>query len=790
MQEGAPAKATEYQVSVRRLVEFILRTGNLSVGGSLPRKLRAQEGSRAHRKLQKSRPFGYEAEVALSHIVPSDPVQLEIIGRIDGVWKREAGKGTLLEEIKSVLPTWDYNADPLHWAQIKIYAWIYCQKEGLDELELQLTYFNLDTEEVTIFREKYSRTTLAEFAEAVVNEYLGWIHDYDHWLKLRNRSVEALRFPYSNFRKGQRDLCSAVYKAVLNKGTLFIEAPTGTGKTMSVLFPTIKALPTKHSDRIFFLTAKNTTQQLAQKALADMAAAGLRFRTITLSAKEKVCTIDGKRCDVMDCPMARGYFDRRKPAIQEALHLEHLDREAIDKIAQRHQVCPHELSLDISEWVDAVICDYNYAFDPSAQLKRHFSESSFKNVLLVDEAHNLVDRAREMFSAELASAQFADAKAEVTSSASLKNTFTTLDKAFNNLIVSAEPTTVLNELPSAFLKALEKFVENAETYFAEIHGKPVPEALLDCYFSVGSFLQIAELFDIRYRAIIENSDNGTRIRLLCLDPSSLLHKALERAEAAVFFSATLTPLDYFRSALGGEPADLAYKLQSPFPPENLEVLVASNIKTSFKHRTASIEEVCGSIAAFVNARTGNYLVFFPSYAYLNEVLPGVQALASHAEFIVQTSSMADSERESFLNAFRAQRDKTIVGFAVMGGIFGEGIDLMGDRLIGVAVVGLGLPQLGLERNLIRNHFDSQGVDGFDYAYLFPGLNRVFQAAGRLIRSETDRGAVLLVDSRFTEDRVSRLLPRWWNVIHCPDEQSLKKELQRFWSDPTPQGSSA
>ncbi len=769
---------TEYQVSVRRLVEFILRTGNLGAGSHMPRKLRAQEGSRAHRKLQKSRPFGYEPEVPLSHLIPSGEVQLEIAGRIDGVWKRE--KGILLEEIKSVISTWDYTADPLHWAQIKIYGWIFCQKKALEEIELQLSYFNLETEQVTIFREKFSLAGLTEFAGAVVHEYLEWIHDYDRWLKLRNRSVDALKFPYASFRTGQRNLCSAVYKTVLNSRTLFVEAPTGTGKTISVLFPTIKTLPAKHSDRIFFLTAKNTTQQLAQKALADMAEAGLRFRSITLSAKDKVCSIDGKRCDLLDCPFAQGYFDRRKPAIKEALQQEQLTRESIDTIAQRHQVCPHELSLDISEWVDAVICDYNYAFDPSAQLKRHFGENGGKNVLLIDEAHNLVDRAREMFSAELNSTQFASAKLN-TSSAPLKKAFTTIETAFRKLTEGSEATSVLDELPSAFLKALEKFVESAENYFAELNGKPIPESLLDCYFNAGSFLQIAELFDARYRAIVENRSDEMTFRLLCLDPSSLLQKALERVDASIFFSATLTPLEYFRTALGGEDTDQTYKLQSPFPPDNLQVLIASSIKTSFRHRAESAQEVCRSIANFVSAQRGNYLIYFPSYAYMNEILPGVEELAGDAEFIIQTSSMADAAREAFLHAFTAQREKTVVGFAVMGGIFGEGIDLIGDRLIGVAVIGLGLPQLGLERNLIRNHFDAQGLEGFDYAYLFPGLNRVFQAAGRLIRSEKDRGAVLLVDSRFTEERVNRLLPQWWNVVPCSNELTMKAELERFWS---------
>ncbi len=778
MQEAVGVKTREYQVSVKRLVEFVLRTGDLaSSSGRMPSKVRAQEGSRAHRKLQKSRPAGYDSEIPLSHKLAGAGFTLEIAGRLDGVWTKP--EGVLLEEIKTVTSSWDYQADDLHWAQLKIYGWIFCQQQSMAEIDLQLTYFSLETEQVTPFREKLSLQILSEFTEMVTSEYLRWIANYDSWIQLRNNSIQALRFPYADFRKGQRNLCRAVYKAVLNSRNLFIEAPTGTGKTISVLFPTIKALPSVNAVKVFFLTARNTTQQLALKALSDMAGAGLQLRSITLTAKEKVCAFDGKACDVVTCPMAKGYFDRRKPAIREALHCQQITRERIAEIAQRYRVCPHELSLDISEWVDAVICDYNYAFDPRAHLKRHFGDEGGANVLLIDEAHNLVDRAREMYSAELSSAQLSSGKTGSVSSI-LKKSISAMQRELMKLVGEGEPVTVATELPGPFLRKLETFMERAEQFFAENPGVTIADPLLETYFAINAFLQISEYFGAHYRVIVERCYEDLRIRLFCLDPALCLKETLEGSAGNVFFSATLTPLEHFRIALGGSETDETFRLASPFPPENLQVLITPQIKTSFRHRTGSIDEVCQAIVTFVAGKRGNYLVYFPSYAYLGEVLPGVQLRLPEVEFIVQTSSMGDAARDLFLEGFKVQSEKRMIGFAVMGGIFGEGIDLLGDRLIGVAVIGPGLPQLCLERNLIRNHFDQNGKDGFDYAYLFPGLNRVLQAAGRLIRSEKDRGLVMLVDSRFVEQRIYSLLPEWWTLNVCADEETLRSDVQKFW----------
>jgi DNA excision repair protein ERCC-2 len=737
--------------------------------------------------VQKTRPETYQPEVSIRHDVSTPEVTMQILGRIDGVWPREGG--VLLEEIKSVTRSWDYSSDPLHWAQIKLYGWMYCIQNALDAIELQLTYFHLETEEITVFRQGFARLELEQFAEPVIAEYMEWLRDDCAWRKTRNVAIEQLVFPYGKFREGQRKLCSAIYKTVVHGGKLFVEAPTGSGKTISALFPTIKALPKTRHERVFFLTAKTTTQAMAEKAFADLRVGGLPFRSMTISAREKMCSQEGKLCDPATCPLAQGYFDRRKPAIRDGLKREQLTPEAIQEIARKHMVCPHELSLDISEWVDAIVCDYNYVFDPSACLKRHFADNTAKTVLLIDEAHNLVDRARAMFSAQLGSAQFREART-VAPVRRVRNALTKVEKQLRGLwsvdgdeSVSGREPMVHADVPEEIVKVLEKFLDSADSWFAQNSGTSCDPALLEVYFNTISFLQICESYDAQYRTIIERFGTDVQLKLYCLDPSTQLRNALERIDATVFISATLTPLDYFRSALGGGKDDEVLRLPSPFPPDNLRVLLADRITTAFRNRASSLEEVCATLQAFVSARTGNYLIYFPSYAYLNDVMNRLQVMLSDVHFVAQKPDMKTIERDEYLSQFTSQNGKTLVGFAVMGGIFGEGIDLVGERLIGVAVVGVGLPQVCLERNLMRRHFDEQGMDGFAYAYLYPGINRVLQAAGRLIRSEQDRGTILLLDARFGEARFSELLPAWWSVKRSSKPEQLRTELQKWWQTP-------
>ena len=768
-----------YTVSVRRLVEFILRTGDLGSTSRIPRRLRAWQGSREHRKIQRSRTGEYEPEVPVNHEVKADGLVLYINGRMDGVWKQE--HTTILEEIKTVSKSWSGAADPLHWAQLKIYGFIFCQQQQRDAIDLQLTYVEVETEQLSVFREKWTREGLAEFADRVIAEYLVWIKAQQAWRQLRNESIERLAFPYGNFRKGQRELAAAVYKTVSNQGKLFAEAPTGIGKTMSVLFPTMKALPKRNYERVFYLTAKTVTQGVAESALRDLHQNGLRFRSLTLCAKDKLCIGDGKRCDI-SCPLLKGYFDRLKPALREALRRDAITTADVEEIAATHRLCPHEFSLDVSEWVDAIICDYNYVFDPRAYLKRHFAEEVASSVFLVDEVHNLVERAREMFSADLNAAELRETRRQLGDDVpKCTGALRKIEKQLAERAGEADPL-VLTELPRQLLNAMEGFIEAAEAWFARSEQSVADEALLETYFRVSAFVQTSELFDARYRTIISGGAAAAQVRLFCVDPSLLLRKAFERTTAAVLFSATLSPLEYFRNALGGSGGDMMLQLASPFDRDNFEALIASNIKTNFRSRGSTFDAVCQSIRTFVTARRGNYLVYFPSYAYLNEVAERLAVFAGEFQVLAQQPKMSDAERQQFLSQFNAVPDKTLVGLAVTGGIFGEGIDLVGDRLIGAVIVSVALPQVCLERNLIRSYFDEQGMDGFEYAYIFPGMNRVAQAAGRVIRSESDRGCVLLIDARFMEDRFLNLLPQWWQIRSFDDDRELAIRLKQFWSE--------
>ncbi len=795
-----------HSVSVRDLVEFVLRTGDLAGEGEFVGAGRALEGTRGHQRVQRSRPSGYQTEVVLSCRLERERFTLQIKGRVDGIF--QAAEEIWLEEIKTVRRSWDGLADPLHWAQGKVYAAIYAQQNTLEQLEVRLTYLELDSNQVTEFRETFTRAELAAFFEATTASYLEWLEAHVQWIQERDAALRSLPFPFAAYRPGQRNLSVAVYRTVERGWKLFVEAPTGIGKTVSVLFPTLKAMAEGKTSRIFYLTAKTIGRTVAEQALADLRRSGARVRSVTLTAKEKICFNNGQPCDPRVCPFALGYYDRNKAAIRHALQREALTRPVLEEIAREHQVCPFELSLDVSLWVDVIIGDYNYAFDPRVYLRRHFGEETNDFALLVDEAHNLVERAREMFSAELDKSEVLAVKRAlrrelpvVVKTLNKLNTFLLRLRPDDDSVddgageddpleldyggrKSSRPAAnqlhVQREIPEGLLPLLRDFLQAAELWLAQNRAADYREALQNLYFQVNRLVRTAGLYDECYVTLLEVEPQRTRLRLFCLDPAKLLHEALARSHAAVLFSATLSPMPYFREILGGEAVDKTLQLASPFPAENLCLLVQDRIATHFKARASTFAVVAETIAAFVRGRVGNYLVYFPSYSYLKEVEALFRELAVDLEMVVQTPGMKEVEREVFLSAFQEARIHTLVGFAVMGGIFGEGIDLVGERLVGAVIVGVGLPQLSTERDLIRDYFQAKHGDGFEYAYTFPGMNRVLQAVGRVIRSETDRGAVLLIDARFSESRYQKLFPAWWQPVRTRSLVQLTQELTRFW----------
>jgi DNA excision repair protein ERCC-2 len=810
-----------FAVSVRDLIEFTLRRGDLGGDRTFSGPSRALAGVRGHQRIQRNRPANYQKEVPVRKELDDGGFILRIQGRIDGVL---AGPSELLlEEIKTVAGRWNREADPLHWAQAKIYAHIYSEGLGFDTISLQLTYLNLDTGELTELRENFELAELAGFFNETAGVYLDWMREEHTWRQARDSSIATLDFPYPQYRHGQREMAVAVYRTLASGGRLFLEAPTGIGKTMSVLFPAIKALGRGKLDRIFYLTARTTGRAAAEQALGELRECGLRLRSLTLTAKDKICEQEGFPCEPGACPLARGYYDRRTMAMREALRAGAITRSTLEILSRKHQVCPFELSLDLSVWVEAVVCDYNYVFDPKVYLRRHFAEGTAQCALLTDEAHNLVDRAREMFSARIDVRQIREVRRAIK--ADLPQCARSLGKfegairklgqpaacaesseesaagcgAAQDLPLFEEPAPsapasgafedgvlVYRRLPETLGPPLEHAIKHAETWLARNEPAEFRELLLELYFQLNSFARTAELCDERHVTLVRPGAAGD-VRLFCLDPSRLLREALERSGSAVFFSATLTPIEYYRSLLGGAPEDPVMQLASPFAPENLRIVVHEKIRTEYRSRGRSLDEVTEAVSGVVRECPGNYLVYFPSYQYLERVRERFELLHPSIPSMVQRPSMSDSERASFLEAFSIQENRTIVGFAVMGGIFGEGIDLIGDRLIGVIVVGVGLPQLTTERDLIREYFQETTGAGFEYAYAFPGMNRVLQAAGRVIRSEQDRGVVLLIDSRFSQQRYRNLFPSWWQTAQVNDSIELRKALRDFWGAADIQG---
>jgi DNA excision repair protein ERCC-2 len=769
-------------IGVRELVEFALRSGDLKVeftGAS-----RAADAIRLHQTIQCARPAGYTPEVAIAREVQTPDLVLAIGGRIDGVF--EGGGVPVIDEIKTSRRNPEEclrEENPLHWGQAKVYAFLYAAEHGLPQIGVQLTYARLDTGATREERRYFTLAELQPFFEEVVAHYLEWATLLTDWQRRRDDAIRGLGFPFDNYRPGQREMVDAVTQTILAGGRTFIQAATGIGKTMAVLFPAVRGIADRACAKIFYLTARTTGRLAAEKALDEMRKHGLRLKHLSLTAKEKACFNPDRACSPDECEFARGHYDRL-PAARRALFAQDAwTREAVADAARQYRVCPFEYSLDLSLWADLIVCDYNYAFDPKAYLRRFFLEQTGDYVFLVDEAHNLVDRSREMFSAELHKQPFLDLRRAVKGV--LPAVYRSLGRinawmlAARKGMEAAGAPTAERSAPEELYPLLRDFMAAAERWLEKNLDSDFREDLLDCYFESGGFLRVADQFDDAYATIYEPLAKDLRLKLFCIDPSRQMGDALNRCRSAVFFSATLTPLDYFRTMLASESAE-TLSLPSPFPAENLAVFVADRLSTYYRHRDRTKAEVARVLRRLVQPRAGNYLLFFPSYQYLRMVLADFQAAGPDIDVVVQEPGMGERQRESFLARFETDNPRTLVGFAVMGGIFGEGIDLVGTRLSGAAVVGVGLPAVGLERELIREYFAERLDQGFEYAYMYPGINRVLQAAGRVIRSETDRGVVLLVDQRYGSEHYRALLPDSWNPVRVRQHDQLAAELGRFW----------
>ena len=780
------------KTSVRELVAFVFRSGDLDKS-SFSATERMVEGTRGHQKVQNARPEEYQAEVPVSYLVDFDDIALEISGRIDGLLADENG-AVLVEEIKTTEA--DVDADtadnPVHWAQARVYAFIVAADNNLDSVDVQLTYLQLDTGKRREDRRTFSSEDLADFFAGLIEKYLHWARIYHQWCLKRDNTLDGLEFPFPEYRPGQRDLAVTAYRTIEQETRAYAQAPTGIGKTISTLFPAVMAMGKGHAEKIFYLTAKTIGRTVAEKAIDDLRQSGAHLKSLTLTARDKICfkPNGGTSCDPEQCEYAQGYYDRLNDALEDIFDEDAFTRNIIEGYAQKHTVCPFEFSLDLSQWSDIIICDYNYVFDPRAHLKRFFQDDRGRYAFLIDEAHNLVDRAREMFSADLYKSAIHDLRRSASKThPELAKKLGALNKHFVQLGKKVEKegdgeSWINQQLSTDLLALIHNFLREAEKVMAQGGtGILFWDELVEFYFSALGFERIGELYDEHYTAYAEKQGKEVRFRLFCLDPSKNIRDALVRGSAAVFFSATLSPLEYFRDLLGGEEGDHLLRLDSPFPPEHLRLMLADHIETTYKKRGETYGDVAESIAALIAQRSGNYLAFFPSYLYMGEVAELFVAANPDVETLVQESGMSEREREAFLAVFDESNPSTTVGFAVMGGIFGEGIDLVGERLVGAVVVGVGLPQICLERDLIKHHFDQREIPGFEYAYTYPGMNRVLQAAGRVIRTDRDRGAILLVDRRFGQNRYRRLFPpSWHDAQSVRDPGQIARELKDFWID--------
>ena len=666
---------------------------------------------------------------------------------------------------------WDGNADPLHLAQLKIYAAILAKQRDWAELELHLTYLSLETDAETILPFRLTRTELEAFFEETLSVWFDWLELEAHWISLRNESLEKLAFPFQGFRGSQRELARRVYRSIRDSRHLIVEAPTGLGKTMATLFPAAKALPILGEGKIFFLTAKTPGRIAAAEAVKHMRQAGAKLRCLTLTAKNRICfTENPNGCDPRVCPYAIDYHDRIRPALRELLEQERLDRKTVELMACKHMVCPFELSLDASSWCDIVIGDFNHAFDPSARLQRHFAEGGGRHVILVDEAHNLVDRSRDMHSATLSPGDLEIRPGAVRAKGAAK-VRRALEQARTQLVEMVKTTapnsvpardyhdgSVFGEIPNGLLAACRDAARALEGLLASLKPGTDLGGWIEPWFTLNDWLRAAEAFDDTCRLITRPQDQS--VTVFCADPSGRLRADLRTLRSAVFFSATLAPMEYFCDLLGGDAGDESAIFDSPFAPDQMRLrILAADI--TYKNRASSLDAVATAVAEHVQSVPGNHLIFCPSMAYLDDLSAKLEALLLGEVLMTQTARMPDADRSAFLDAFQPASRR--IALAVLGGIFSEGIDLPGDRLVGVTVIGTGLPRLSLERDILQAHFEKTKGSGFDYAYRFPGMQRVLQAAGRLIRTETDKGSALLIDQRFLEARHRIMFPSWWTV---------------------------
>lgn len=808
----------QIRISVRQLVEFILRSGDIDNRHHVSSESAMQEGSRIHRMIQKRMGSEYQAEVSLKYTHETLNYYLSVEGRADGVVDK--GNTFMIDEIKGTYRDLYRmkEANSVHLAQAKCYAYMYGVGREISNVQVRMTYCNMETEDIRYFTHEYEWKELKNWFQALIKEYLKW-SDYEYeWKGIRDASIRELQFPYP-YREGQKDLVTYVYQTIYHKRKLFLEAPTGVGKTISTVFPAVKAMEKGMGEKIFYLTAKTITRTVAEQTFSLLRDNGLHLKSVVITAKDKVCFMKETNCNPEYCPYAKGHYDRINEAMYDLLiHEESFSREIIEQYAHKHQVCPFEFCLDMSLFADGIIGDYNYLFDPHVYLKRFFGENSSGNyVFLVDEAHNLLERGREMYSATLVKEEFLELKNSLSAAeeGEHKNVLfgqgfaysmmKQLEKCNKEMLVlkrECEGCCIVESIDNVVQPVL-RLHSVIESYLEENEegDLPIKEQILDLFFKLSHFLEIYENLDEKYVKYTEIRGDGSFIlKLFCVDPSTNLKECMQRGRSSVLFSATFLPIQYYKKLLGGEEKDYEVYANSVFNPERRALLVAGDVTSKYTRRSEEeFYKIAEYIDAVVKQKHGNYMVFCPSYALLEEIFTIYRENFNDetTECIMQTDFMNEFSREDFLKKFEGNSDydiqanidmdieydadRYLIGFCVLGGIFSEGIDLKNDSLIGVIIVGTGLPQVCYEREILKDYFDEQGEFGFDYAYRFPGMNKVLQAAGRVIRTSDDIGTITLLDERFLQPAYLKLFPREWENYRIVNRDNICRIVESFWN---------
>lgn len=769
-------------ISVHGLVDFLLRCGDID--NRIYNSSSMLEGTRIHLRYQQIQSGNYLSEQYLETTIEVDSYEFFISGRADGIIVNN--DKVIIDEIKSTVAELEYfysSQKEWHLGQAKLYAYMYSKEHGLDRCGIRLTYISQqDNDDKLIMNFSYSFKELEEFVISLCRDYLSFYISIEKHNEAKRISSQKLSFPFENYRPGQKELARYVYGAIFNKEEVFIEAPTGIGKTMSTLFPSVKSFSTLEVEKIFYLCAKNVAKNVAFEAGRKLIESGLIARVIKLQSKEHLCRCDARKCNPDNCPFTSGYYDKLRRVIEEILQSEMtIDENLINEIADREMMCPFELQLDISLYCDIIICDYNYIFDPMAYLKRYFDQEKTPYVALIDEAHNLVERSRDMYSAYLDNASLKELRYEFKRFKVPK-----FKRALKKVIMYLDEQGVKD---SEYIEQEKNFDDDFYSLLSSLNTQCLdilrnhPEAntntFLDFFRKLTRFLKISEFINSSFHIYFENKDDVTAL-IRCIDPSKLIKDSLNKLRSSIFFSATLTPIDYYISCLGGDENTPKIILDSPFDKKNLLTIVRNDISTKYKERDLSYQDIADTIFSICKRKVGNYLVFFSSYLYMESVY---ECMHDDPKMRIrkQTKEMQEEDKEKFLNEFMENPSKTTIGMAVLGGAFSEGIDLVSTRLIGAIVIGLGLPTVSYERDKMKTYFESVGKNGFDFAYVYPGMNKIMQAAGRVIRSENDVGLVVFIDERFSYFKYKSLLKEQYkNAYYIKDIETIERTVDKFW----------